>query len=425
MLAAQLQALQLGGAAAQPQPVGVPAPQYGAVAGFAGAQAAGAAGGGRGSPSAAGSHAAPHQLDATFLGCTELLARLQMGAAVAAAGVPVGGTTMGLPPDALSIQQQMAVAAAMQQQQQQQQLQQQQQPGQQVRQGPPGRRRNAAGRRNEEKVRRTIYISDISDAVSEAQLAGFFADCGQLVDCRVCGDPNSSMRFAFIEFVTEEAAQQVGGQEAGAGLGAGCTQGCLSRCMVSGWAWHLPVGHGAECAALAGCVSMRLGKRPASAPAGSDQERQHAGRFPHPRVQLQDCHCAGTSLSAAGMHPDRHTWPACIMPSVCASRQLPSAVPQHVVPLRTPAALAARHPPPCSTPPSAPLLPQVNNTYLPRSQEERELVARTIFVGNIDRIVEREQLREFFENLCGERGGRPSAGAGSFWNGHILPPPAS
>jgi len=58
--------------------------------------------------------------------------------------------------------------------------------------------------------------------------------------------------------------------------------------------------------------------------------------------------------------------------------------------------------------PAAPLLaclppsPQVNNTYLPRSQEERELVARTIFVGNIDRIVEREQLREFFENLCGE-----------------------
>lgn len=31
-------------------------------------------------------------------------------------------------------------------------------------------------------------------------------------------------------------------------------------------------------------------------------------------------------------------------------------------------------------------------------------MARTIFVGNIDRIVEREQLREFFENLCGELG---------------------
>ena len=207
MLAAQLQALQLGSATAQPQAVGIPAQQYGSV--FAGAPAASAAAGGRASPSSV-SHAAPHQLDAAFLGCSDLLARLQMGAAMSAAGVPVGGTTVALPPDALALQQQ--VAAAVQQQQQQQQ---QQQAGQQARSGPPGRRRNAAGRRNEEKVRRTIYISDISDAVSEAQLAGFFTDCGQLVDCRVCGDPNSSMRFAFIEFVTEEAAQQVGGLHAG------------------------------------------------------------------------------------------------------------------------------------------------------------------------------------------------------------------
>lgn len=41
-------------------------------------------------------------------------------------------------------------------------------------------------------------------------------------------------------------------------------------------------------------------------------------------------------------------------------------------------------------------------SYLPRSIEERELVARTVFVGNIDRVVEREQLCEFFANLCGE-----------------------
>ena len=367
MLAAQLQALQLGGAAAQPQPVGVPAPQYGAVAGFAGAQAAGAAGGGRGSPSAAGSHAAPHQLVATFLGCTDLLARLQMGAAVAAAGVPVGGTTIGLPPDALSIQQQVAVAAAMQQQQQQQQLQQQQQPGQQARQGPPGRRRNAAGRRNEEKVRRTIYISDISDAVSEAQLAGFFADCGQLVDCRVCGDPNSSMRFAFIEFVTEEAAQQVGGQAAGAGWGAGCTRGCLSRGMVSGWAWHLPVGHGAECAALASCASMLWESHPAArAPtAGSDQERQHAGRFPHPRVQLQDRHCAGTSLSAAAVHRDSG---ACMgrngQPASCRV-----SAPAASCPLRRPARCGSTHTGcPCSQAPAA--LPHSTNRSSPAAGQQ-------------------------------------------------------
>lgn len=53
--------------------------------------------------------------------------------------------------------------------------------------------------------------------------------------------------------------------------------------------------------------------------------------------------------------------------------------------------------------PSKTAIVPVNNTYLPRSTEERELVARTVFVGNIDRVVEREQLSEFFQNLCGEQ----------------------
>jgi len=30
-----------------------------------------------------------------------------------------------------------------------------------------------------------------------------------VVDCRVCGDPNSAMRFAFIEFLEESAAKIV------------------------------------------------------------------------------------------------------------------------------------------------------------------------------------------------------------------------
>ncbi len=43
--------------------------------------------------------------------------------------------------------------------------------------------------------------------VTEEQLAHFFSDCGKIVDCRVCGDPNSAMRFAFIEFTELEFAQ--------------------------------------------------------------------------------------------------------------------------------------------------------------------------------------------------------------------------
>ncbi|KAK6948019.1 Ataxin-2, C-terminal [Dillenia turbinata] len=59
----------------------------------------------------------------------------------------------------------------------------------------------------EEIVRRTVYVSDIDQQVTEEQLAALFINCGQVVDCRVCGDPNSVLRFAFIEFTDEEGAR--------------------------------------------------------------------------------------------------------------------------------------------------------------------------------------------------------------------------
>lgn len=45
--------------------------------------------------------------------------------------------------------------------------------------------------------------------VTEEQLASCFQKCGQVVDCRICGDPNSAMRFAFIEFLDEAAVHNV------------------------------------------------------------------------------------------------------------------------------------------------------------------------------------------------------------------------
>ncbi|KAG6389045.1 hypothetical protein SASPL_150504 [Salvia splendens] len=58
----------------------------------------------------------------------------------------------------------------------------------------------------EDVIRRTVYVSDIDHQVTEEQLAPLFIGCGQVVDCRVCGDPNSVLRFAFIEFTDEEGA---------------------------------------------------------------------------------------------------------------------------------------------------------------------------------------------------------------------------
>ncbi|KAB5535037.1 hypothetical protein DKX38_018123 [Salix brachista] len=59
----------------------------------------------------------------------------------------------------------------------------------------------------EEIVCRTVYVSDIDQQVTEEQLAALFISCGPVVDCRICGDPNSVLRFAFIEFTDEEGAQ--------------------------------------------------------------------------------------------------------------------------------------------------------------------------------------------------------------------------
>eukprot|EP01026_Neomeris_dumetosa_P003846 TRINITY_DN1102_c0_g1_i4.p2 TRINITY_DN1102_c0_g1~~TRINITY_DN1102_c0_g1_i4.p2 ORF type:complete len:374 (-),score=50.80 TRINITY_DN1102_c0_g1_i4:3388-4509(-) len=47
---------------------------------------------------------------------------------------------------------------------------------------------------------RTIFVSEIDYNVTEEDLACLFSRCGEVVDCRLCGDAHSRMRFAFIEF---------------------------------------------------------------------------------------------------------------------------------------------------------------------------------------------------------------------------------
>ncbi|XP_050377392.1 polyadenylate-binding protein-interacting protein 11 [Argentina anserina] len=153
--------------------------------------------------------------------------------------------------------------------------------------GYPGRRRNNQGKRRmnsrtslaqrEDRIRRTVYVSDIDQQVTEEQLAALFVTCGQVVDCRICGDPNSVLRFAFIEFTDEEGAR----------------------------------------AALS---------------------------------------LAGTML---GFYPVR------VLPSKTA-------------------------------------IAPVNPTFLPRTEDEREMCARTIYCTNIDKKVSQADVKLFFESVCGE-----------------------
>ncbi|KAL5737078.1 hypothetical protein ACOSP7_031530 [Xanthoceras sorbifolium] len=143
-----------------------------------------------------------------------------------------------------------------------------------------GRRRmnsRTSNAQQEEVIRRTVYVSDIDQQVTEEQLAGLFLACGQVVDCRICGDPNSVLRFAFIEFTDEEGAR----------------------------------------AALS---------------------------------------LAGTML---GYYPVR------VLPSKTA-------------------------------------IAPVNPTFLPRSEDEREMCSRTIYCTNIDKKITQADLKLFFESFCGE-----------------------
>lgn len=43
--------------------------------------------------------------------------------------------------------------------------------------------------------------------MTEDHLAYAFSSCGDVIDCRSCGDPNSALRFAFVEFAEEAAAK--------------------------------------------------------------------------------------------------------------------------------------------------------------------------------------------------------------------------
>ncbi|CAH8347259.1 unnamed protein product [Eruca vesicaria subsp. sativa] len=76
--------------------------------------------------------------------------------------------------------------------------------------GPQGKRRmnpRTSMAQREDVIRRTVYVSDIDQQVTEEQLARLFIGFGQVVDCRICGDPNSVLRFAFIEFTDELGAR--------------------------------------------------------------------------------------------------------------------------------------------------------------------------------------------------------------------------
>ncbi|KMZ73794.1 hypothetical protein ZOSMA_140G00340 [Zostera marina] len=55
----------------------------------------------------------------------------------------------------------------------------------------------------QERIKRTIFVCDIDLHISEDYFASMFSKCGPLVDSRICIDPSSIRRIAFVEFTDE------------------------------------------------------------------------------------------------------------------------------------------------------------------------------------------------------------------------------
>jgi hypothetical protein len=52
--------------------------------------------------------------------------------------------------------------------------------------------------------------------------------------------------------------------------------------------------------------------------------------------------------------------------------------------------------------PSKTAIVPVNKQLMPRCQEELERCSRTVYVANIDKAVDKDDVRNFFEQVCGE-----------------------
>lgn len=67
-----------------------------------------------------------------------------------------------------------------------------------------------------EAIARTLYVSGVSNELTEDDLKSLFATFGEVTEVKLCGDPEKSKRFAFVEYDRRESARQalnLSGQE--------------------------------------------------------------------------------------------------------------------------------------------------------------------------------------------------------------------
>ncbi|PSS32959.1 Polyadenylate-binding protein [Actinidia chinensis var. chinensis] len=254
----------------------------------------------------------------------------------------------------------------------------------------------------EDVIRRTVYVSDIDHQVTEEQLAALFINCGQVVDCRVCGDPNSVLHFAFIEFTDEEGARNA------------LSLALTNHKPVSQFSGHLGYANNfvmqTNSAIVNGNTARRVdvkknnynqGKRRMNSRTSMAQqedvirrtvyvsdidhqvtEEQLAALFIN-CGQVVDCRVCGDPNSVLHFAFIEFTDEEGARNALSLAGTMLGYYPVRVLPSKT-------------------AIAPVNPTFLPRSEDEREMCARTIYCTNIDKKVTQADVKLFFESICGE-----------------------
>ncbi|XP_047336106.1 polyadenylate-binding protein-interacting protein 9-like [Impatiens glandulifera] len=63
--------------------------------------------------------------------------------------------------------------------------------------------------KNEEIIKKTIYVGNLDPNIIGNKVADFFREkCGEVTQYRICSKGDSDLRFAFFEFINEEAAKK-------------------------------------------------------------------------------------------------------------------------------------------------------------------------------------------------------------------------
>ncbi|KAJ0103449.1 hypothetical protein Patl1_05046 [Pistacia atlantica] len=236
----------------------------------------------------------------------------------------------------------------------------------------PRRRRNnyTQGRRRlngrafraqrEDSIRRTVYVSDIDQNITEERLAGLFSSCGQVSFTAYGSTVNDSL--SLLEALIREYASDVIAHKCMDKSHYKMSDAGQSFEQSSGALYNLYLQRN-RFAGFLGSEYKRLGLRlddwVVDCRVCGDPHSVLRFAF----VEFADEHGARTALNLGGTMLGYY--PVRVLPSKTA------------------------------------ILP-VNPTFLPRSEDEREMCSRTVYCTNIDKKVSQAEVKNFFETACGE-----------------------